>query len=172
MYKAGSRPTSRSLETTAASRVKARHELRHLSWQTLTMIALGGVIGSLARQGLLAVLPHRYGAFDLTTLGINVGGCALIGALMVAVTEVRPAHRLAAPFLGAGVLGGFTTFSTYIIDIQRSIISGAPATGLAYLAATLAAALLAAYAGVTLTRSLSRLRYVDREARREEPDAR
>ncbi len=62
-----------------------------------------------------------------------------------------------------GVLGGFTTFSTYIIGIQKAIAAGAPQTGLAYLAAALAAALLAGYAGVTLTRLLSGLR------RREKP---
>jgi CrcB protein len=81
---------------------------------------------------------------------------------MTAVTEVRHAHRLTGPFLGAGVLGGFTTFSTYIVEIQGSITSGAPQTGLAYLAATLAAALLAVYSGVTLTRLLSRLHRKER----------
>ena len=70
--------------------------------------------------------------------------------------SVRHTHRLTGPFLGTGVLGGFTTFSTYIIDIQKSITSGAPQTGLAYLAATLLITLLAGYAGITLTRLLSR----------------
>jgi CrcB protein len=133
-----------------------RAELRRIPWLTLGVIAVGGVIGALARQGLWTAFPHRPGAFDWTTLGINAGGCALIGALMTAVTEVRHAHRLAGPFLGVGVLGGFTTFSTYIIEAQKLITSGAPQTGLAYLAVTLVAALLAVYAGVSLTRLLSR----------------
>lgn len=115
------------------------------------------MVGALARQGLWAAFPHQAGAFDWTTLGIDVGGSALIGVLMTAITEVRHAHRLTGPFLGVGVLGGFTTFSTYIVGIQRSITSGAPETGLAYLAVTLAGALLAVYAGVTVTRLLSRL---------------
>ncbi len=127
-----------------------------MPWPTLGVIAVGGVIGALARQGLWTAFPHRAGAFDWTTLGINAGGCFLLGVLMTAVTEVRHAHRLTGPFLGAGVLGGFTTFSTYIVEIQGSITSGAPQTGLAYLAATLAAALLAVYSGVALTRLLSR----------------
>jgi CrcB protein len=133
-----------------------RPELRRIPWLTLGVIAVGGVIGALARQGLWTAFPHRAGAFDWTTLGINAGGCALIGMLMTAVTEVRHAHRLTGPFLGVGVLGGFTTFSTYIIEAQASITSGTPQTALAYLAATLAAALLAVYAGVSLTRLLSR----------------
>jgi CrcB protein len=81
---------------------------------------------------------------------------------MVAVAEVRHAHRLTAPFLGAGVLGGFTTFSTYIVEVQKSISAGAPQTALAYLAATLVIALLAVYAGATLTRMLSRPRRRER----------
>jgi CrcB protein len=120
------------------------------------VIALGGVLGALARQGLWAVFPRHVGVFDWTTLGINVAGCALIGALMTAITEIRHAHRLTGPFLGVGVLGGFTTFSTYIVDAQRDVIAGAARTGLVYLAVTLAAALLAVYAGASVTRLLGR----------------
>lgn len=137
-------------------------DARRIPWLTLAVIAAGGVIGALARQGLWAAFPHRPGTFDWTTLGINAGGSALIGALMVAVAEVRHAHRLTAPFLGAGVLGGFTTFSTYIVEVQKSISAGAPQTALAYLAATLVIALLAVYAGATLTRMLSRPRRRER----------
>jgi CrcB protein len=130
--------------------------LRRVPWLTVAVIAAGGVLGALARQGLWAAFPHRAGAFDWTTLGINTGGCFLIGTLMTAITEIRHAHRLAGPFLGVGVLGGFTTFSAYIVDIQKSITTGAPRTGLAYLAITPAAAMLAVYAGVTVTRLVSR----------------
>jgi fluoride exporter len=137
-------------------------DARRIPWLTLAVIAAGGVIGALARQGLWAAFPHRPGTFDWTTLGINAAGSALIGALMVAVAEVRHAHRLTAPFLGAGVLGGFTTFSTYIVEVQKSISAGAPQAALAYLAATLVIALLAVYAGATLTRMLSRPRRRER----------
>ena len=162
MYKADDRPGSQLVETEAPSEGRwPRPGLRRVPWVTLGVISAGGVIGALARQGLWAVFPRGAG-FDWTTLGINVAGCALIGVLMVAVTEVWHVHRLAARFLGVGVLGGFTTFSTYIIDIQKSITSGAPQTGLAYLAATLTAALLAVYAAVTLTRLIARPRRKER----------
>jgi CrcB protein len=162
MHKAADRPKSRPFSARTAPREPWRTGLRRMPWPTLGVIAVGGVIGALARQGLWTAFPHRAGAFDWTTLGINAGGCFLLGVLMTAVTEVRHAHRLTGPFLGAGVLGGFTTFSTYIVEIQGSITSGAPQTGLAYLAATLAAALLAVYSGVTLTRLLSRLHRKER----------
>jgi fluoride exporter len=125
-------------------------------WRTLGVIAVGGAAGALARYGLSAAFPHPAGAFDWATLGINVSGCALIGALMVAITEVWPAHPLVRPFLAVGVLGGFTTFSTYIVDIQRSLDAGAAVSALAYLAVTLAAALAAVWAGITVMRMLAR----------------
>jgi fluoride exporter len=156
MDKAGSRPLTRPLEARATHPESRRPPGLRIPWLTLGVIAVGGVAGALVRQGIWVLFPHRVGVFDWATLGINTVGCALIGALMTAITEVRHAHRLAGPFLGVGVLGGFTTFSTYIVEIQQSIKAGVPQIGLAYLAATLAAALLAVYAGTTATRLLSR----------------
>jgi fluoride exporter len=135
---------------------------RRIPWLTLGVIAAGGMTGALARKGLDEVFRHAAGTFDWTTLGIDVAGCGLIGVLMVAVTEAGHVHRLAGPFLGVGLLGGFTTFSGYIVDIQESITSRAPQAALAYMAVTPAAALLAAYAGVALTRLLTRPRRKDR----------
>ena|ERR1017187_1965634 len=103
MYEAGSRPDSHAAKARAGHRAPWRSiDLRRIPWLTLGVIAAGGVIGALARQGLWAAFPHRHGGFDWTTLGINAGGCALIGVLMVAVAEVWHAHRLTVPFLGAG----------------------------------------------------------------------
>jgi CrcB protein len=92
------------------------------------------------------------------TFAINVTGCALIGVLMVAVTEVWEAPPLVRPFVGIGVLGGYTTFSTCIVDIQKSLTAGFPLTAIAYLLITLFAALFAVYAGATLTRLATRRR--------------
>jgi fluoride exporter len=58
--------------------------------------------------------------------------------------------------LGTGILGGYTTFSTYTVDVQQLVAAGAARTALLYLAATLAAALAAVYAGITLTRLATR----------------
>ena len=66
---------------------------------------------------------------------------------MAILSGVRYAHSLIRPFAVMGVLGGFTTFSTDIVDIQRSLDAGAPASALAYLVGTLAAALAASPPG-------------------------
>ncbi|WP_141575999.1 fluoride efflux transporter CrcB [Actinomadura sp. WMMA1423] len=135
---------------------RQRSELRDSPWGVLAAIAAGGALGSLARYGLGSAFPHEAGEFPWAVFWVNVSGCLLIGVLMVLVTETWQAHRLVRPFLGVGVLGGFTTFSTYVVDVQEMVGHGAPLTGLAYLAGTLAAALAAVWAGVRLTRLLAR----------------
>ena len=133
---------------------RQRRELAGAPVAVLGAVAAGGALGSLARWGLgLAFPPGRVG-FPWATFGINVSGCMLIGILMVAVTEVWPGRRLLRPFFGLGVLGGYTTFSTYIMDIGRLLVAGAPATALVYLAATVVAALAATYAGTASIRWL------------------
>ena len=121
----------------------------------LAMISAGGVLGALARYGLATAFPHQPDRFPWATFTINVSGCFLIGVLMVLITETWRTHRLVRPFLGVGVLGGFTTFSTYIVDIQHTVTAGAARTALAYLAGTLLAALAAVWAGVRLTRTIT-----------------
>ncbi|MFD5972888.1 fluoride efflux transporter FluC [Streptomyces bacillaris] len=71
---------------------------------------------------------------------------------MVLITERFTVHPLTRPFLGTGVLGGYTTFSTATIDTQRLLGNGHPGPGLLYAAATLAAAFTAVWATAALTR--------------------
>ncbi|WP_433531104.1 fluoride efflux transporter FluC [Micromonospora sp. CA-263727] len=129
-----------------------RAELRQGTASLLGAVAAGGVIGGLARHGLTVAFPHSPHGFPWATFAVNVSGCLLIGVLMVLVTEVWRAHRLVRPFLGTGLLGGYTTFSTYAVQVQQAVAVGAARTGLLYLAGTLVAALAAVWAGMTLTR--------------------
>ncbi|MFF7729743.1 fluoride efflux transporter FluC [Streptomyces sp. NPDC008001] len=116
-------------------------------------VSLGGGAGAAARYGAGLLWPTPAGAFPWTTLLVNVAGCALIGVLLVVIGELAAPHRLLRPFLGTGVLGGFTTFSTYTVDVQGLAGGGHVATALAYLAATLATALAAVWATATATRA-------------------
>ncbi|MEG3633226.1 fluoride efflux transporter CrcB [Micromonospora sp. S2-005] len=131
---------------------RQRAELRGGTTSLLAAIAVGGMVGALARYGLTVAFPHPPHGFPWATFAVNVSGCLLIGALMVLITEAWTAHRLVRPFLGVGVLGGFTTFSTYAVEVQQAVTTGAARTGLLYLAGTLVAALVAVRLGVTLTR--------------------
>jgi len=122
---------------------------------TLVAVAVGGGLGALGRHGLSVLLATPPGGFPWATFVINVVGCLLIGVLMVLVTEVHAAHRLVRPFLGVGVLGGFTTFSTYALEIHSLLRPGTAAVAFAYLAATLVAAMLAVLAGTWATRAVT-----------------
>jgi CrcB protein len=126
-------------------------ELRPSPVPVLGAISAGGVLGALARDGLATAWPHPAGGFAWSTYVINVTGCLLIGVLMVIVTDVVPKRRLVRPFLGVGVLGGYTTFSTYIVDIHRAASAGAPWVALSYLGATLVSAVFAVWLGDALT---------------------
>ncbi|MFM9368831.1 CrcB family protein [Streptomyces sp. Da 82-17] len=119
---------------------------------TVAAVAAGGVVGAAGRYGASLLWPTPGGAFPWTTLWVNVVGCAAMGVLMVVITEGRQRHRLVRPFLGTGVLGGFTTFSTYTVDIRRLDDLGEVRAALGYLAATLVAALVAVWAAATATR--------------------
>ncbi|BFV58227.1 fluoride efflux transporter CrcB [Kitasatospora sp. CMC57] len=121
----------------------------------LAAVALGGVVGACARYGVGLLRPTGPLAIPWGTLLVNVTGCAAMGVLMVLVTEVLTPHRLVRPFLGTGVLGGFTTFSTYAVDVHRLVAGGEPVRGVAYLGGTLVSALAAVWAGSAVTRWLA-----------------
>lgn len=122
----------------------------------VAVVAVGGGIGATARHSASLLWPVSPTGFPWTTFWANVVGCFLIGLFMIVITEGRPAHRLVRPFFGTGVLGGFTTFSTYAVDIQRLMEEGRPGTALAYLAATLLAALAAVWLAATTARRMLR----------------
>src|SRR6266550_3539098 len=116
-----------------ARRGRGRPGLRGLRPDVLGVACAGGVLGALARDGVSRAFPHSARGFPWATFGINVSGCLLIGVLMAGVEEL-PAHRLARPFLGVGVLGGYTTFSTQAVEAQQAVAAGAGRLALIYLA--------------------------------------
>jgi len=120
----------------------------------LGAVAAGGAAGAAARYLIGQGWPTPAGAFPASTLAVNIIGCALIGVLMVLITDVWTRQRLLRPFLGTGVLGGFTTFSTYTVDIQRLVAGAHLGTALLYLALTPLSALLAVWVTAAATRRL------------------
>lgn len=133
---------------------RGRSALTRGRWPVVGAVAAGGAVGACGRYGAARLWPQAPGAFPWTTFWVNVTGCAAIGALMVLIAEVWTAHRLARPFLGTGVLGGYTTFSTYAVETRRLIDAHQAGTAAAYAAATAAAALGAVWATAWGTRGL------------------
>ena len=122
----------------------------------LLVIALGGALGAAGRYGLAEALPHSPDAFPWSTLLANVTGCLAIGVLMVLVVERVSASRLVRPFFGTGLLGGFTTFSTYAVDTRAMLAAGRPAVAASYLLGTLVLGLLAVVIGLRATERVLR----------------
>lgn len=148
-------------------RRRGRARTEYLTWRLrrvlrrrgdiLAVIAGGGAVGSLARWGLTQLLPHRSGTLPWATFIANVTGCYLLGVLMVFVIDVWPPSRYVRPFLGVGVLGGYTTFSTYMLDARALLVAHRTATAGAYVFGSLAAGLAAVWLGVSGARFAVRL---------------
>jgi CrcB protein len=150
-------PDPRPIDSDVDVHVSAqRTELARSHGRVLLVVATGGGLGALARYGIGLLLPATPGHFPYGTFLINVLGCALIGVLMVLVSEIYPASRLVRPFFGTGILGGFTTFSTYTNEFRALLRPGTVPLALLYVAGTLICALLAVSLATWLTRKLVR----------------
>jgi CrcB protein len=121
----------------------------------LAAVAAGGALGALARWAVAIALPTPPGEFPWPTPGVNLLGCFLIGALVALITDVVAAHPLVRPFLGTGVLGGFTTFSGYAVDGTQLLQEGRAGAAVGYLAVTLVGAVLATWLGLVVVRRLA-----------------
>lgn len=135
-----------------------RREVLRQHGPVLAVIAVGGGLGALARYWISLALPTGVGQFPWATFITNALGCLLIGVLMVLITERWTVHRLTRPFFGVGVLGGFTTFSTYAVEARGLLQPGTVGLAFAYLAGTFVSAMVAVVAGVSVTRAVLRAR--------------
>ncbi len=115
-------------------------------------VALGGAAGAAARYGVGEAFGPR--AAPLGTLSVNVVGCALMGVLVAVVIDRWPDHRVLRPALGTGVLGGFTTFSSYAVGVLELARDERVPAALAHLVATPVLALLAVWGGTVLARRM------------------
>jgi CrcB protein len=118
------------------------------------VVALGGVVGALLRYQAGLIWPTAAGTFPTTILLVNLLGCLVMGVFMVLITEFWTPHPLLRPFFGTGVLGGFTTFSTYSLDIVTLVRLGRPLTAASYLLLTPIGAMLAVGLGILATRRI------------------
>lgn len=120
----------------------------------LAAIALGGAGGGLARYGVDQVLPDRNG-FPWATFAVNVTGAFVLAALLVLVLERWPPNRYVRPLLAVGFLGAYTTFSTWLVAVDRLVEGGRVALAAGYLLGTLAAGVAATALGLFTGRTLA-----------------
>ena len=123
-------------------------------------VAAGGAVGACLRVAIGELGPATDGGLPWTTLAINIGGSGLL-ALLPALDAVRR-RPLLPPLLGTGVLGGFTTLSTWSQETHDLLADGRVALGLGYALGTLTACLLVVAAVDLLSDRTQRLEF-DRE---------
>ena len=116
----------------------------------LGVVAAGGVLGSLGRYAAGSALPHPSGAFAWVTFVVNVSGALAMGVLMAWVWSMDRPHPWLRPFLGVGVLGGWTTFSSFALDTHSMVEAGHPAVAAAYVIGSLALAIAGVALGLVL----------------------
>jgi CrcB protein len=122
---------------------------------SLLLIALGGAVGTLLRYGLTVGLGIVLGtAFPFGTLSVNLIGSFLLGVVAEVFAGATVAGTDVRLILGVGVMGGFTTYSSFNLELIRMLQQGALARSLGYLCSTVLGCLIAGAAGVALARSL------------------
>ncbi|MDM7889536.1 CrcB family protein [Curtobacterium sp. RHCJP20] len=121
----------------------------HLRWRYLGLVALGGAIGTGLRAALAAALPSVDG-ISWTILAVNVVGAFCLGMLLETLAHAGPdtgRRRALRLFVGTGVLGGFTTYSTLADDTARLLDVGRWGAGSGYALLSVVLGLVAAAAG-------------------------
>ena len=117
---------------------------------TVVFVIVGGALGTLARYGLGRTVEAH--ALPWMTVGINIAGSFLLGLLIATgdwfSSEVRTG-------LAIGVLGGFTTFSTFSADVFLQLRAGDAAEAAGLLAASVAGGVAGAALGYALGRALA-----------------
>ena len=122
---------------------------------TLLSVAAGGAIGASARY-LLGVSMARFLGFNFPwgTLTANILGCFLMGVLIELMALRWTVHQDLRAFLALGVLGGFTTFSSFSADFANLLARNDYVNAGLYLAASVCLAIAAFFAGMALVRAL------------------
>lgn len=119
------------------------------------LIGLGAAFGAMARSGVGKVLPTEVWGMPFSILCVNVLGCFLIGVVL----EVSALHwslpEQLRYFLIPGFLGGFTTFSTFVMEYGLLAQRNAYVTGALYVSLSFGVGIGLFFAGIKLVRVLS-----------------
>lgn len=144
--------------TTAPADVFAARPRRRpgRAWRVPAVVALGGGIGSELRYLVENAVPVPAHGFPWGTLIVNVTGSLVLGLLMVYILEVWPPRRYLRPFVCVGIIGGYTTFSTFVTEVRDLAAYGLWSRADAYALTSLVAGLVAVWCGIVAGRLLSR----------------
>ncbi len=134
------------------------HELqkkKNMSAKLLLSIAAGGALGAVGRFVLMSHVGRWLGGgFPYGTLSVNVLGAFLLGVLVEVMALAWSPGEMGRAFLVVGVLGGFTTFSLFSMDVANLISRGANLQASLYMGASVALCVVGFYAGLAVFRQI------------------
>lgn len=120
------------------------------------LVFMGSGIGGMLRYGVGLLTLRWFGpAFPLGTLAINIVGSALMGLVVAVFSALSLGHKDAHLFLTTGIIGGFTTFSTFSLDAITLWQRGEHAAAVTYVLASVAVSFAALAMALLLVRWLA-----------------
>jgi CrcB protein len=124
----------------------------HVDGRELAAIFAGGFLGAVARAELAQALPYETGQWPWATFIVNIAGALLLGYFTTRLQERLPLSAYRRPFLGTGLCGGLTTFSTMQLELLRMLDDDRVALALGYAAASIIGGFLAVAVATNLVR--------------------
>ena len=118
----------------------------------LASIFCGGIVGALVRTGLSQAFPVGPGSWPWPTFAVNLVGAFMLGYFVTRLQERLPTSAYKRPFLGTGVCGALTTFSTMEVELYQMIQAARWGLAVAYAAASIGAGFLALAAATAVVR--------------------
>jgi CrcB protein len=142
----------------SATHRPTQHVRRRRQRSVLALVAAGGLVGTAGRYELTLAWPSPAHGFPTATCAINVSGALLIGLVMPFVTARSPSGRRAQALLCTGLLGSWTTMSTFAMQSDLLIRGGTAGVAVGYMAVTMVCGIVATFGGLQLGRALSATR--------------
>jgi CrcB protein len=131
-----------------------RERLRQHVW-TYLAIAVGGILGCWGRYAMTNVVQAIYGRdFPYATLSINLLGAFLMGFLFIETLERLTISPVLRTGILTGVLGGYTTFSTFEMESLLLVEQGEPGRAVLYVVLSVGLGFLCAFGGAYIARNL------------------
>lgn len=141
-------PSASLHEDTSTRQQRSKFRVNGAQLVIVFALGCGGVVGAVARYAVSLALPIAAGRFPWNTFLINISGSAILGFLLILLIEQFPRGRLVRPFIGTGVIGAYTTFSTLEVDAILLFRVHHLLVGVSYVLASVIVGLIAVWLGM------------------------